>query len=399
MILQELLDKRAKLVKQAREVLDAADNEKRSLTAEERSKYDNIMADVDSLNGDIERLRSLAATESEMEKRDGSGIKPDVNPGGEQRESGETLDSAEYRAAYERFIRSGIDSLEEKEARAMSIGTSANGGYLVPTDLANMIVRKLPEVSAVRSFANVIRLNNDRDIPIQNSRGTVYWTDEESSYTEATPTHTKKTLSAYKLTYLVKLSEELLADSGFDLFSELARNYADLAGAAMEDKFCQGTGSSQIGGLITGATAGKTAAATAAITSDEILDLVYSLKKQYRKRAVILANSSTTKAIRKLKDSNNRYIWQPSLQAGQPDSLAGHKYSESEGMPDMEASASPMIIGDLSYYTIAERGRRSIQRLNELYAANGQVGFRVYERLDAAVMLSEAIQKLTMAAS
>jgi HK97 family phage major capsid protein len=281
----------------------------------------------------------------------------------------------------------------------MSIGTAGNGGYLVPTDLSNQIIQALPDVSVVRNYARVLQLQHDRDIPISNSRGQVYWTDEAGAFTESTPTYDKKTLGAYKLTYLVKLSEELLADSGFDLFAELARNYADLAGAAMETKFCQGSGSGEIGGLITGGSAGKTAAAADAITADELIDFVYSLKKQYRRRGVILLNSSTSKAIRKLKNaSTGEYLWQPALAAGQPDNLLGHPVEETAGMPDIAATATPLIFGDLSYYTVAERGTRSIQRLNELYAANGQVGFRVFERLDGAVMLSEAIKKFTMAA-
>jgi HK97 family phage major capsid protein len=395
--LQKLLDKRAALIQKGREVLDAADEEKRNLSAEERSKYDAIMADVDGLNEDIKRMRQQIAAEGDLERRDGSGIKPPVEGDEEQRKD-LTLESDEYRSAYLGYLRRGTD-LSPEELRAMSIGTAGNGGYLVPTDLSNQIIQALPDVSVVRNYARVLQLQHDRDIPISNSRGQVYWTDEAGAFTESTPTYDKKTLGAYKLTYLVKLSEELLADSGFDLFAELARNYADLAGAAMETKFCQGSGSGEIGGLITGGSAGKTAAAADAITADELIDFVYSLKKQYRRRGVILLNSSTSKAIRKLKNaSTGEYLWQPALAAGQPDNLLGHPVEETAGMPDIAATATPLIFGDLSYYTVAERGTRSIQRLNELYAANGQVGFRVFERLDGAVMLSEAIKKFTMAA-
>jgi HK97 family phage major capsid protein len=396
--LQELLDKRAGLIKQAREVLDTADAEKRNMSAEERSKYDAIMVDVDDLDENIKRLRQQEAAEKELEKRDDSGIRP--TPEGESRQTGEIkFDSPEYRDAYDSFIRRGDRGMTDEEVRAMSIGTGVSGGYLVPTELSNEIMRVLSDVSIVRNYARIRQLNNDIEIPISNDRGQVYWTDEAAGYTESTPAYEKNALGAYKLTYLVKLSEELLADTGFDLFGELARNYADLACEEMETKFCQGTGSAEIGGLIAGGSAGKTAAATAALTGDEIMDFVYSLKKQYRRRSVILANSNTVRDIRKLKDTNDRYLWQPSLSAGQPDTLLGYRLEESEGMPDIAAETTPMVIGDLSYYTIAERGSRAIQRLGELYAANGQVGFRVYERLDAAVMLSEAIKKLTMAAA
>jgi HK97 family phage major capsid protein len=394
MKLQELLDKRAALIKQAREVLDTADAEKRNMSAEERSKYDAIMADVDDLNEDIKRVRQVEQAERNLEKRDDSGIRPEVvTP---ENRSQQALSTEEYRSAYLSYLRQGMN-IGQDEFRAMSIGSAGNGGYLVPTELANAIMRSLPDVSAVRNHARVIQLQHDREIPIANDRGVVYWTGEASDYTESTPSYAKEALGAYKLTYLVKLSEELLADTGFDLFAELSKNYADLAGAAMEAKFCQGTGTGEIGGLIAGGSAGKVAAAADALVADELIDFIYSLKKQYRRKGIVLLNGNTAKAIRKLKNgSTGEYLWQPALAAGQPDSLLGHPVEESEGMPDIAADATPIIFGDLSYYTIAERGTRSIQRLNERYADKGQVGFRVFERLDGAVMLPEAIKKLTM---
>lgn len=394
--MQELLDKRAKLLKKARGILDTADAETREMSSEERSKYDAVMADFETVNSDIERLRKLNEAENDTESRGASVTKPAVPNDGKPENRKDLRESEEYRKAFDGYLRSG--NLEE--LRAMSIGTDANGGYLVPSDLNSRIIRALPDVSAVRKYANVITLQHDRDIPVTNSKGVVYWKDEAADYAESTPTHDKASLTAYKLTYLVKLSEELLADAGYDLFAELAKNYADLAGVAMESKFCQGTGTSQIQGLIAGGSAGKTAAATAAITADELIDFHYSLAKQYRNKAIYLGNTSTAKAIRKLKNgTTGEYLWQPALASGQPDTLLGLPYEESAGMPDLGAGTTPLILGDLSYYTIAERGTRSVQRLNELYAASGQVGYRVFERLDAAVTLSAAIKKLTMAAA
>lgn len=393
--LQKLLDKRAALLKQARGILDKADEETRDLNSEERNQYDAIMVDFDTVDGDIKRIRQMENAQEAAEKRGTRHTEP-VAPGEGNEERENVYESEEYRSSVDKYLRSG----DPAEIRAMSIGTDANGGYLVPTDLDNAIIRALPDVAVVMKYAKTLKLMHDRDIPVTNSKGVVYWKDEAAEFAEATPTHDKKTLGAYKLTYLVKLSEELVADAGYDLFGELAKNYADLAGVAMDTKFCQGTGSSQIQGLITGGSAGKTAAAATAFTADEIIDLYYSLAKQYRNKAVWLGNSATAKAMRKLKNATTgEYLWQPALAAGQPDTLIGSPYEETVGMPDIAASASPLIIGDLSYYLIAQRGTRSVQRLNELYAANGQVGFRVFERLDGAVALSAAIKKLTMAAS
>lgn len=388
--LKELLEKRAKLLKKARGILDTADGEKRDLSSEERSKYESVMAEFDQINEEIQLRRRQEEAERQMEQTDDSGIRPAA---GEDR--GEGTEDQEYRAAYDHYLRTG----DVSELRAMSIGTDANGGYLAPTDLENAILRALPDVAVVRKYAKVLTLKHDREIPISNNRGTVYWKGEAVAFDESTPTYAKKALTAYKLTYLVKLSEELLADSGYDLFGELAQNYADLAGEAQDVKFCQGTGSGEIGGLIAGASLGVTAAATLAITADELIDLDYSLKKQYRRNAIWLGATETAKHIRKLKNAQGQYIWQPALTAGQPDTLLGRPFEETVGMPTIAAGATPLIFGDLKYYTIAQRGSRSVQRLNELYAASGQVGYRVFERLDASVMLSDAIKKLTMAAA
>ncbi len=391
--LQELLDKRAKLLKSARGILDTADGEKRDLTAEERSKYEGIMADFDSVNADIQLRKRQEAAEEELRTTDFSGTRP--NPEGEGEQRGSILETEEYRSAYTRYLQTG----DPGELRAMSIGTDANGGYLAPTDLDKAIMRALPDIAVIRKYAKVLNLKHDREIPISNNRGTVYWKGEAEDFQDSTPTYDKKALTAYKLTYLVKLSEELLADSGYDLFGELATNYADLAGEAQDIKFCQGTGANEIGGLIAGSSLGKTAASTLAFTTDELIDFQYSLKKQYRNNAIWVGATDTAKVIRKMKDAQGRYIWQPALTAGQPDSLLGNTFEETLGMPTIAAGATPLIFGNLKYYTIAQRGARSVQRLNELYAESGQVGYRVFERLDASVMLSDAIKKLTMAAA
>lgn len=107
-------------------------------------------------------------------------------------------------------------------------------------------------------------------------------------------------------------------------------------------------------------------------------------------------NDSTVSMLRKLKDTNGAYLWQPSLQAGQPDRLLGYPLYTSPYVPTVKAAAMPIAFGDFSNYWIADRMGRSIQRLNELYAGNGQVGFIATERVDAKVILSEGIKLLQM---
>ena len=138
------------------------------------------------------------------------------------------------------------------------------------------------------------------------------------------------------------------------------------------------------------------AASAAAITADELIDLVYSLKAPYRKRAIFLFNDQTIKAIRKLKDGNGQFLWQPGLQVGQPNTLLGYRYETSTHMPLIGAGAKPVLFGDMSSYWIADREGRSIKRLNELYAPTGQVGFLASQRVDGKLILPEAVKVLAM---
>ena len=224
---------------------------------------------------------------------------------------------------------------------------------------------------------------------------------ENAAYTESNPTFTQKTIDAYKLTDLVKVSIELLDDSAFDLEEYIAREFAYAFGAAEEQAFCVGTGTGQPTGLFTtnGGTVGVTAASATTVTTDEVISLIYALKAPYRKNAKFLMNDATVSALRKLKDSNGQYLWQPSLQAGQPDRLLGYEIYTSPYAPTLAAGALSIAFGDFQSYWIADRTGRTVQRLNELYSTNGQVGFVATERVDGKIILPEGIQLLKMKAS
>ena len=135
-----------------------------------------------------------------------------------------------------------------------------------------------------------------------------------------------------------------------------------------------------------------------AITLDNLLDLIYALKAPYRKNAKFLMKDTTVSAIRKLKDNQGQYLWQPSLTAGTPDTILGRPVRTSAYMPAIAASAKTIAFGDFSYYWIADRQGRSFKRLNELYAATGQVGFKATQRVDGKLILAEAVKVLQMKA-
>ena len=233
------------------------------------------------------------------------------------------------------------------------------------------------------------------------SKGTASLIDEEGAYTESDDSFAQVSIGAYKLGTMIKVSEELLNDSVFDLESYIAREFARRIGTKEEEAFFTGDGTGKPLGILAasgGAETGVTAASATAVTADELMDLFYSLKSPYRKNAVWILNDSTIKAIRKLKDNNGQYLWQPSLVAGTPDTILGRPVKTSAYMPAIAAGAKTIAFGDFSYYWIADRQGRSFKRLNELYAANGQVGFLGSQRVDGKMILPEAVKVLVQKA-
>ena len=280
----------------------------------------------------------------------------------------------------------------------LSEGVQADGGYLVPEEFERQIVMGLDEANVVRGLAKVITTSAERKIPIAATHSTAAWTAENGAYTPSDPSFDQKTIDAFKLTDLVKVSIELLQDSMFDLESYIAAEFARAFGIAEEEAFCVGTGTGQPTGIFTanGGQVGVTAAANNAITADELISLVYALKSPYRRNAKFLMNDATIAAIRKLKDGNGVYLWQPSLQAGEPDKLLGYDLYTSPYVPTVASDALTVAFGDFKNYWIADRSGRTVQRLNELYSTNGQVGFVATERVDGKVILPEGIQLLKM---
>jgi HK97 family phage major capsid protein len=196
---------------------------------------------------------------------------------------------------------------------------------------------------------------------------------------------------------LSKVSEELLADSRMDVVRQVLLPDAVQAFAAAENvAFSVGTGSSQPQGIVAGGTVGVTTASPTAITADEVISLYYALSHLYRSRAVWLMNDATIEAVRTLKDTTDQYLWQPGMQTGEPDRLFGRPVFPLNAMDTIAASKKVMVFGDISFFWVVDFGGFGMQRLDELYAASGQVGFRWFRRIDSRVMLSEAIQVMQM---
>ncbi len=208
-------------------------------------------------------------------------------------------------------------------------------------------------------------------------------------------------IGAFKLATMIKISEELLNDSVFNMPAYISKEFARRIGSAEEEAFFTGNGTGKPLGILAasgGAQTGVTAASSTAVIFDEMIDLYYSLRAPYRQDAVFIMNDATIKALRKLKNGSGDYIWQPSVTLGAPDRVLNRPVYTSQFMPALAAGAKAVLFGDLSYYWVADREGRQFKRLNELYAATGQVGFLASERVDGKLILAEAVQVMAMKA-
>jgi HK97 family phage major capsid protein len=388
----ELREKRAKAWDAAKAFLDAKRGNDGLISAEDTATYDKMEADVVNLGKEIDRLERQQALDLELSKAVNTPITMKPN-GGMEMKTGRATD--EYKTAFWKALRSK-NSFDIQNA--LQIGTDSEGGYLAPDEFEKVLIQALEEENLFRSLAKIINTSSgDKKIPIVASKGTASWVEEEAPIPESDDSFGLVSIGAYKLSTMIKVSEELLNDSVFNLEAYIAKEFARRIGAKEEEAFFIGDGSGKPTGIFNatgGATLGVTSAAATAITSDEIIDLMYSLKSPYRKNAVFVTNDATVKVIRKLKDGNGQYIWQPSLAAGTPDTILNRPVKTSAYVPTIASTAKTIAFGDFGYYWVADRQGRSFQRLNELYAATGQVGFKATQRVDGKLILPEAIKVL-----
>ena len=393
----ELREKRAKLWDSTKAFLDSRRNDSGLLSAEDTAAYEKMEADVVNLGKEIDRLERQAALDLELSKATSSAIRN--NPGGNI--SGEKTGRAsdEYKSAFWKTMRNK-SSFDVQNA--LQVGTDSEGGFLAPDEFEKTLIESLEEQNIFRQLANIITTSSgDKKIPVVASKGTASWVDEEGAIPESDDAFSQVSIGAYKLATMIKVSEELLNDSVFNLENYIAKEFARRIGAKEEESFFTGDGTGKPTGIFNGTGGGElgvTASSAAAITLDEIMDLFYSLKSPYRKNAVFLMNDSTVKSIRKLKDGSGQYIWQPSVTAQQPDTILNRPVKTSAYVPAIVSGSKIIAFGDLSYYWVADRQGRSFQRLNELYAATGQIGFKAAQRVDGKLILPEAVKILQMKA-
>ena len=321
MTILELREKRAKAWEAAKAFLDSHRNDKGVLSAEDDATYTRMEQDITDLGKEIARLERQEALDAELSKPTAAPLTGKPLGGSVDERTGRATD--EYRSSFWNLMRSKNPMPQVVDA--LRIGADTEGGYLVPDEYERTLVEALKEENIFRPMAHIIRTaSGDRKIPVVSSKGTADWIGEGGDFNESDDTFGQVSIGAYKLGTMIKISEELLNDSVFDLESYIAREFARRIGTKEEEAFFTGDGTGKPLGVLAdkgGAEIGVTTASSTAITADELLDLYYSLFSPYRKKAVWVVNDSTIKAIRKLKDNNGQYLWQPGLIANAPDTM------------------------------------------------------------------------------
>lgn len=395
MTITEMREKRNKLVGMMDTFLDTHTTDKGTLSAEDDKTYKDMETEVAQLTDSIHRMERREEIEAELSKPTSKPLtgKPMKVDGDKAVKTGRASD--EYKKALLQAMRTNFRQI----SNVLQEGIDPQGGYLVPDEYDKRLIDILTEENVMRTLGTNITTSGEHKINIAATKPAAAWIEEGGTLTFGDATFDQIILDAHKLHVAIKVTEELLYDNAFNLENYILTQFGKALSNAEEDAFINGTGVGQPLGILAetgGAQVGVTSASSTKVTADEIINLVYSLKRPYRKNAVFLANDVCVAELRKLKDNNGQYLWQPSLQAGEPDRVLGYKVYTSPYFPVPAAGGTAVAFGDFSYYNIGDRGTRSFAELKELFAGNGMIGFVAKERVDGKLVLPEAIKLLQM---
>ena len=389
-LIRQAQEKRNKAHTAMSELVTRAQGEKRELSGEEKISFDRMGTDFEEASTEMRRYEALKQQDQALRQVAAPAVGAELPTQREQR-SGAPNASEEYRSAFFEYARQGASA----DVRSLLEGTPSAGGYLAPISFESRLLELLPDENVMRLICEVDSMGSrEHTIPVVTSRGSATWLDEEGKYVESDDDFEQIMLKARKLGRIIKVSEELLEDNQYDLEGYLARSFAQCFGSAEEAGFISGDGTKGPKGFLGSVKTTLTTKAAAAITYDDLVTTKFGIKAGYRKNGVWLLADTAALQISLLKDGEGRPIWQPSVQAGQPDILLGRPAHYSSAMPEFQSGKTPVAFGDFKTYRIADRSGFFLQRLVEKYADFGQVGFRGRRRVDGALLVPEAITAL-----
>jgi HK97 family phage major capsid protein len=384
MTILELREKRNTAWNAAKAFLDSHRTENGTLTAEDDATYSKMEQHIADLGKEISRLERQEAMEAELSKPVNTPLTSKPTTGNQKEEkSGRASD------AYKEAMLTAMRSNFRQVSNVLQEGVDADGGYLVPEEYDHRLIDVLDEENIMRKLAHKITTSGEHKINIAATKPAAAWIEEGGALQFSDATFSQILLDAHKLHVAIKVTEELLYDNAFGLENYIITQFGKALANAEEDAFLNGTGVGQPLGLFAETGGGTVAATVTTLTADDIMKLVYALKRPYRKNAKFILNDQTIATIRTFKDNNGAYMWQPALTHGEPDRLLGYEVHTSPFAP-----VDAIAFGDYSYYNIGDRGTRSFKQLNELFAGNGMIGFVAKERVDGKLILPEAVQIL-----
>lgn len=397
--IQELMEKRKQAWEGAKAFVESKKDKEGLMSDEDAKTYADMEKKVSNFTKEIERMQSMEAMEREMAKPMSEPLTSQpmqTENNAKPKKTGRA--SNEYKEGVLQALRSNFRQV----SNVLQEGVDTAGGYLVPEEYDKRLIDGLTEENIMRTLGTTITTSGEHKINIAGAKPAASWIEEGGALVFEDASFDQIILDAHKLHVAIKVTDELLYDNAFNLESYILTQFSKALANAEENAFLNGDGVGKPLGIFAENGGGQVAITTntqSSITADEIINLVHSLKRPYRKNAKFIMNDQTIALIRKLKDNNGAYLWQPSLQAGEPDRLFGYPVYTSAYVPTVAAGKPVIAFGDFSYYNIGDRGVRSFDQLRELFAGNGMVGFLAKERVDGKLVLPEAVQILKMKAS
>ena len=388
-LVENLIEERAKLWESMKELNDREIAEERSLDASEKEQWDKMNDRMSEIDSRVSELASVEEANKKSEEAraifEASAPAPVI-----KEEIAEPTDSEILRSMATGEVRS--QNFEKRDL------TKSGDAGLVPQGFYDQIIAKLDENAVVRQFATVVNTASGEDIkfPQITAHSSASLVAEGGAIGESDPTSASVTLGAFKYAYLVQVSSELLADEGVDIEGFLAQDIGRALGNGAGADFATGNGSSKPNGVMNASGTGVTCASATAITSDEVIDLYHSVTSPYRVNGAWIMNDATLKEVRQLKDSNNQYLWQPSLQLGNPAQLLGSPVATDPNIETIATAKKVMAFGDMSKYFIREAGGFQLDRSTDFAFSTDLVTFRAIYRADGDLLDTNAVKRMVM---
>ncbi|SLN20031.1 Phage capsid family protein [Roseivivax jejudonensis] len=344
---------------------------------------------------DIEKKTDTTKLEERLDKIEAKANRAKGDGDDDPDEKAET-----EKKAFANYLRLGNQTPAD-EIKALTVSNDPQAGYLAPAEMSTEFVRNLVEFSPIRSIASVRGITGPSvKYPKRNSVTNAQWEGEAEDSEESEPTFGQLEVFPYKLTTFTDISNELLSDSGGTAEAEVRLALAEDFGKKEGTAFVNGTGSGQPEGLMTHPDIAETVnGSTTALSPDKMIDLMYALPAMYRNAGTWLMNGTTLAAVRKLKDGDGRFLWQPAFTAGQPETILGRPVVEAIDMPDISSGAFPILYGDFSAYRIVDRLAMSILSDPYTQARKGVTRMHATRRVGGRVLQAARFRKLKMSTS